>query len=268
MTRDELPELPSEVRALLRAEKAAPPLSNDAIGAMRTRLHAAIEAVTPPESTQAPPPIPNSPRFHGASLAIGALIGAFAGATAMWLLTRNEVPIRPSREEPLSISIPEREPESPDRASSRVESDEANVAIENEARTSDEIVVPAETPRRNTRSPDTAHIEAPRRETSFADERRVLDAARTAISSGHVEEGLDALRRHLRDHETGALAEERDALEIRALLELGRIGEARMYAESFRSSYPGSVFWPSIQARLARAGSHAEGEDVSTLSRP
>lgn len=260
MIRDDLPELPSEVRALLRAEKAAPPLSNDAVSTMRARLRASIDAVTPPEPTPAPP---STTRVHGLSLSIGALLGAFAGATAMWLFTRNEVPVRPSGDEPPSISVPERELE---HASSLA--NETNVAIENVAQPSDERTVAVDTPRRSLRSLEPAHVESPRRETSFADERRVLDAARTAISSGHVEEGLDALRRHLRDHETGALAEERDALEIRALIELGRVGEARMYAENFRSAYPGSVFWPSIQARLARAVPHAEGEDVSTLSRP
>ncbi|HJL19504.1 MAG TPA: hypothetical protein RMH99_27830 [Sandaracinaceae bacterium LLY-WYZ-13_1] len=61
------------------------------------------------------------------------------------------------------------------------------------------------------------------------------------------------LRRHARRHPSGSLSEERDALRIRALIELGRITEARDEAERFFAEHPRSLFRRGLEARLERA---------------
>jgi len=88
------------------------------------------------------------------------------------------------------------------------------------------------------------------RDTSLAAERRLLDAARAALVGGDTALGMDKLARHTRQFPRGALAEEREALSVDALVAAGRYEEARRRADTFRVRYPGSLFAPSVSAAL------------------
>jgi hypothetical protein len=81
-------------------------------------------------------------------------------------------------------------------------------------------------------------------------ERVILDEARAAISQGDAQRGLDRLERHRRLFPNALLAEERDALQVQALVKAGRYDEARARADLFRRRAPGSLFLPMVDAAI------------------
>ncbi len=75
---------------------------------------------------------------------------------------------------------------------------------------------------------------------SLREERVLLDAARDAIVHGVPEDALGSLATHAARFPQGVLAEERVALQIRALARLGRKDEAQALLSTMRASYPKS----------------------------
>ncbi|MCC6877614.1 MAG: hypothetical protein IT378_25120 [Sandaracinaceae bacterium] len=248
---EELPELPPEVRELVAHERPLPALPAADVARMRARLAAAL----PSGGAGSPPPPGGGLGGRLAMLALGLVVGAAGGiaGTFAWLdRPSDRQPQDPS--EHAHVEAPASEP----RATRAAPAPEPSVQRPRAEPTSGPIDEPGE--------PALVEVErrAPPRPRpasaadSLARERRLLDSARTAIAGGHADEGIAVLERHAREFEAGALAEERDALWIRALLELGRVGEARMHAAGFQSAYPDSLFWPALQARLARAEPNGE----------
>ncbi len=84
--------------------------------------------------------------------------------------------------------------------------------------------------------------------TTLAAERRLVDAARAALSAGRTEPALSALATHRHRFARGALAEERDALEVEALASAGRTAEAAVAAAAFERVYPGSLHRARVRA--------------------
>ncbi len=68
----------------------------------------------------------------------------------------------------------------------------------------------------------------------------MLDAARDAIVRGEPEGALGPTAIHAARFSRGVLAEERDALRIRALARLGRLEEARALLAQLRAAHPQS----------------------------
>jgi hypothetical protein len=75
----------------------------------------------------------------------------------------------------------------------------------------------------------------------------LLRDATAAWLSGDTASALELLQKDKASHPTGELAEERDALEIRALSKQGRVEDARTAAERFIARYPDSVHRALIQ---------------------
>jgi hypothetical protein len=98
---------------------------------------------------------------------------------------------------------------------------------------------------------------APRAATSkghasqLSAERLILEEARNAITQGDTRRGLDQLERHRRLFPNPLLAEERDALQVQALVKAGRYDEARASADSFRKRASDSIFMPMVDAAIA-----------------
>jgi hypothetical protein len=85
---------------------------------------------------------------------------------------------------------------------------------------------------------------------TFVAERRVLDAARTALTRGDVTAALSSLAEHEKTYPAGTLSEEREALYVRSLVEAGRIDEARARAARFRGRWPRSLLLPAVEAAI------------------
>jgi hypothetical protein len=84
----------------------------------------------------------------------------------------------------------------------------------------------------------------------LSQEQALLDPARASLAHGDGAGALARLALHERRFPNGALAQEREAMTIRALVLTGDRDRARARAAAFRSRYPGSLLWPMIAASL------------------
>jgi hypothetical protein len=110
-------------------------------------------------------------------------------------------------------------------------------------------------PKAVSRDPETA--EAPKARgnatpsgSPLAAERELLDRARRALARGDTPEAERALELHARRHPTGLLLEEREALAIKTLVDVGRTEEARRRAGKFKERYPRSLFGPAVDEAI------------------
>jgi len=78
------------------------------------------------------------------------------------------------------------------------------------------------------------------------DELRLLREARAAVTRQDFEAALVPIAEHARRFRNGRLAEEREALRVKALSGLGRTEEARHAADTFEARFPRSVLLPSV----------------------
>jgi hypothetical protein len=80
-------------------------------------------------------------------------------------------------------------------------------------------------------------------------ERALLDPAQMQINDEPLR-SLALLDEHRKEFPQGALAEERDALEIQALAKANRYAEARRAATLFRAKWPDSPLLPSVESAV------------------
>ena len=73
------------------------------------------------------------------------------------------------------------------------------------------------------------------------DQVAFIDSARTAMSAGGSRRALEILRRYLDKYPAGSFRPEATALEVEALMKLGREAEARALAERFVAEHRGSL---------------------------
>jgi hypothetical protein len=99
-------------------------------------------------------------------------------------------------------------------------------------------------------TPARALERAPRATSALAEEQALLDPARAALAHGDGAGALSLLEQHTRRFPDGALAQEREAMAIRALVLTGDGERAQRRADAFRAHYPGSLLWPMIDATL------------------
>jgi hypothetical protein len=85
-------------------------------------------------------------------------------------------------------------------------------------------------------------------DASLAQERSLLETARSALVRGDAAQALDSLNAHQRQFAEGRLIEERESLAIQALLRLGQKDAARTRAEKFHQRWPDSLFGPVVDA--------------------
>jgi outer membrane protein assembly factor BamD (BamD/ComL family) len=76
----------------------------------------------------------------------------------------------------------------------------------------------------------------------------MLKPAQRAVGQGDYSAALKAIARHRRRFPRGVLAEEREALRVKALRGLGRTAEARGAADSFRRRFPHSALSDTVTA--------------------
>jgi hypothetical protein len=92
-----------------------------------------------------------------------------------------------------------------------------------------------------------------------AEDVGLLHRAAAALRSGDTSDALGLLARHRRAFAESALGEERDRIEIEALVLGGRAVEARQRATSFRARYPRSAQQRRIDEIIAERGDASIG---------
>lgn len=97
--------------------------------------------------------------------------------------------------------------------------------------------------------PPGAAAEQEERDTELARERALIETARTALSRKQAD-AIDVLLRHAQQFPSGRLAEERESLLVQALIQAGRLEDARSRAVRFRARWPRSFLLPVIDAAL------------------
>jgi hypothetical protein len=83
------------------------------------------------------------------------------------------------------------------------------------------------------------------------EELRLLRQARAAVARNDFAAALPPLIEHARRFKDGSLAEEREALRVKALAGLGRLDEARREAAAFGARFPRSVLLPAVHQMVA-----------------
>jgi hypothetical protein len=221
--------LPPNVHALLRAglPASAPP------SGVAERLFAAIEAGTPPGGGAPTPPSGHSSGALRAvrggiaarpllavtlALVTGGIVGVLARPRPEMRIVYREaapivVPTVAAPPPPVESAVPEVHAEAP-------------------------VATPARD--RGAAPIDTA--------AQLAAEGAILDVARTSIARGEGDKALAAVDRHAAHFPHGLLAEEREALGVRALVAAGRPDDAKARAARFRERYPNSLFRQAIES--------------------
>lgn len=254
MTENEHDDLPPELASAYRAERERPPMDEE--HARRLQLAVAAKlgppptpdgGSNPPEGGRggAPPTAPTGggatsllSASHLAMLATGLATGVVVGALGQAALVTPPAPrlvtvqsaSAASDREPV-ITIVDAAPATPAPATDD-EPARPPIADEEPSRAATSLVPATED----------------RVATSLAAERRLVDSARAALAQGRHEPALSALATHRRRFPDGALAEERDALEVEALVAAGRRDEAAAAATGFEHRYPASLYRGRIRA--------------------
>ena len=211
--------LSAKVRELLDEEVAIPALPAAARARAVARARAAIEAdfgapATPTERASAAVPARWAASI-ALALAASAAVGAVAYGVAHW--TSEKAPVEahpamvgasPKTSVPAAIPTPIDEPPPPPRSHG----------------------LPL-------RLSPAGAIHA---------ELLLLRPARAAVARGDFAAALHPIAEHARRFKDGRLAEEREALRVKALVGLGRTDEARLAAAGFRAHFPHSVLLRAI----------------------
>jgi hypothetical protein len=85
---------------------------------------------------------------------------------------------------------------------------------------------------------------------SLGEEGALLERARSALMAGQEKAARAALAEHERRFADGRMAEQREALEIAALVQAGQRDEARERATRFRERYPRSLMLPLVDSAV------------------
>ena len=215
------PPLSPETRALLERERAIQPLPSAqrarAMARARTALAAGGAATSAPPSGRS--------RTRWAVAAAAALIASAAVGAAAY-----EIRARMARAPQVAPAAHVMPVAAAPAARSAAVADEQPVAPA--------APVPA---------PGLSPAEAARAEL------RLLREARAAVARGDFSAALTPIAEHTRRFKNGRLAEEREALRVKALAGLGRTDEARRAATAFRARFPRSVLLPAVSRMPASA---------------
>jgi hypothetical protein len=94
------------------------------------------------------------------------------------------------------------------------------------------------------------HTNQPEKDANIFDELRLLESAQKSEARGDFVAALAVTTDHERRYPAGQLCEEREVLQLRALVGLGRGSEARQAAAQFRRNYPRSILLRTLDEML------------------
>jgi hypothetical protein len=240
MSADDVPDLPDDARAAVAdAKRLVDP--GDAVRArMRARLLAAL------------PPVPDGGGDGDAGAGAGAGAGASAGAlpkVSLWVVAAAFV---------VGGAAGLMVPRAPVERVVVVQAPAASMSAVAVASVAAVPALPALPALPTVDMKDLPSVPsvvtdagAPRSGADLAAERALLDVARTALGRGDGANALSTCDDHARKFPRGALAEEREAIAVQALVLEHHGEDARVRAERFRKSHPRSILLPAV---LAAAG--------------
>lgn len=122
--------------------------------------------------------------------------------------------------------------------------------------------VPSDAPRTLVASSETSpSMAGPPKPTrsSIAQETALLAEVQRALKGGRAMMALEALDRYAEQSPHGLLQEEATVSRVLALCALGRVQDARRWADEFLRRYPASPLLPRVRNACATGGQHAEG---------
>ena len=226
MSRSRPPPLSPEVRALLDRESSIPPVAAPARARALARARAAVVA----GRLTLPVEFLSAPRTRwGIALAVALVASAAVGATAYEMGTHRRAVVN---EHPAVVVAHAASPALP--APPAPAPAVATVAVS--------------TPAPTNRTPPhwTQTDPAP-------EELGLLRRARSAVARRDFAAALTSIDEHARRFKNGRLAEEREALRVRALSGLGHNEEAERAADAFEARFPRSVLLPAV-SRMPASG--------------
>ncbi len=244
----ELPPLPDEVRALL--DQATPP---ELAPGFEERLRAQVSAslARPPQDHAG---TPRAPRGRSVTLPMHTLVAGACLALGTGLALGvawgrfgwpPEAPAVVTPPPPAVVAPP---PAPPPEETPLLPAEDTKAPTPPRPATK-----PARGP---TRGPQPAPADAgpptqaPRRDTDLAAERALLELARAALGRGDVAGALVTIEQHARDFAHGRLEEEREVLAVQALVQAGRLEEAKQRQAAFRGRFPDSLMLPVVEGLL------------------
>jgi hypothetical protein len=89
--------------------------------------------------------------------------------------------------------------------------------------------------------------------STLVDERLLLDRARQQLASEEPARALVFLEQHAKRFARGELTEEREAMRINVLVQLGRSEEAKTRGAAFAARFPSSIMGASVRSALKAA---------------
>jgi hypothetical protein len=259
MSTEENIELTPEAKALLRAEggvESVPPGSSERVlgrlaGTLSLSPLAVSGLVQAPLPAPTPAPIPPVPPVAPGPLASWAAGGIklklLVTALALGAVVAVGVALRVS-----ALSAPPEQPATPAataasqlRSAVSAEPPPPGLAPTGSAATS------AGGPMRSGVAPSSATSGAgaePPSPSSLAEERGLLESARSALTAGNGQSALQTLSVHQRRFPRGRLVEERESLIVQATAHTAGPAAARQRLALFRRRFPKSIFLPALQA--------------------
>jgi hypothetical protein len=112
---------------------------------------------------------------------------------------------------------------------------------------------PVEAPAEAPEVPAAAAPSARPPRSTLMEERLLLDQARRQLASDEPARALVFLDQHAQRFARGELSEEREAMRINVLVQLGRKDEAKAGGEAFAARFPNSIMGTSVRAALRSA---------------
>lgn len=222
------PSLAPDVRALLERERAVPAVPSSVRARAMARARAALVA----GRVTAPSGFPAAPRHRwGVTIALACAASVAVGATAYQLGAHRPAATSNAPAASNAHAVTTRSTNPAIAASSATEAPAIVAPPAAEA--------PA-TPAPMGKTPRSSRAEP------GPDELRLLRQARVAVARHDFAAALSPIAEHARRFREGRLAEEREALRVRALSGLGRSADARHAADAFEARFPRSVLLPAV----------------------
>jgi hypothetical protein len=278
--RDDGHELPPEILALLEQERAAPSPLEGAEARLWARIAASATGTgsegeggpaepgssggVPAESpsatagpvASAATPVAMSAATKPLTLALTFALGAASGAALHAVAVRDAGPVADVTSE-VPVPPPDVRDEREGEVIAAAISSPDRVAIAPDAAPDAGVAADAGHVARRPPAAGRTPASRPGQESAM-----LLERARAAVARGRGEDALAALAVQRLDDPGGRYAEERQALEVQALVSLGRRSEASRRARAFAHHFPESIFLPVVEAAVMdRADEHQSSSE-------